>query len=331
MACVRRLAGCWVAIALLCWTGELVAQRSSTGTTSSVRSLVSRYVTALQRRDYGAIVQLNFDVRLGEASIMIENPKFLWPKLIAEYRTRKAQELKIEEDSGSIYIGDYYRTDVNEQLSLLRPECKWVVSELRPGRDRVGHLYTEIFVTVTYPVRENSPEDAKGQFFQGTVLKFVVLALDNNAVQYSGRVVAGDVLWSAAPSDGKRRTAEETVSPTAVEPNGIQLNPPPPESTPRPSGTFGIRGGVSAPKLILSVEPEYSPEARKAKFQGTVVLSATVGVDGIPRDIKVARPLGMGLDERAIECVSKWRYAPALRDGQAVPSRVTLEVSFRLL
>ena len=104
-----------------------------------------------------------------------------------------------------------------------------------------------------------------------------------------------------------------------------------PEAGAAKSETYRVSSVVSRPKLVSKAEPEYSPEARKAKFQGTVFLSAMIGVDGIPRDIKAISPLGLGLDERAIECVSKWRYEPGLRDGKPVLSAVTVEVNFRLL
>lgn len=96
-------------------------------------------------------------------------------------------------------------------------------------------------------------------------------------------------------------------------------------------GVYRIGGGVSAPKLIFKVEPEYSEEARKAKFQGTVVLYVVVDEKGNPKDLKVVRPLGLGLDQKAIEAVSKWRFNPGLKDGKPVPVAAQIEVNFRLL
>lgn len=96
-------------------------------------------------------------------------------------------------------------------------------------------------------------------------------------------------------------------------------------------GVYRIGGGVSAPTLVFKVEPEYSEEARKAKFQGTVVLSVVVDEKGLPRDLKVLRPLGLGLDEKAIEAVTKWRFRPGYKDGKAVAVAATIEVNFRLL
>lgn len=96
-------------------------------------------------------------------------------------------------------------------------------------------------------------------------------------------------------------------------------------------GAYRIGGGVSPPSVIFKVEPEYSEEARKAKFQGTVVLFVVVDEKGNPRDLKVIRPLGLGLDQKAIEAVEKWRFKPGMKDGRAVPVQATIEVNFRLL
>lgn len=96
-------------------------------------------------------------------------------------------------------------------------------------------------------------------------------------------------------------------------------------------GAYKIGGGVSAPVPIYKPEPEYSEEARKAKFQGTVVLFIVVDEHGMPRDLKVIRPLGLGLDQKAIEAVQKWRFRPGMKDGRPVPVQATIEVNFRLL
>jgi protein TonB len=95
-------------------------------------------------------------------------------------------------------------------------------------------------------------------------------------------------------------------------------------------GIYRVGGGVSAPRPIYDPDPEYSEEARKAKFQGTVLLSAVIGPDGKPRDLRVLRSLGMGLDQRALDAVWKWRFVPAMRNNQPVAVLVSIEVAFRL-
>ncbi|MGC2182716.1 MAG: energy transducer TonB [Terriglobales bacterium] len=89
-------------------------------------------------------------------------------------------------------------------------------------------------------------------------------------------------------------------------------------------------GGVTQPRPIYEPDPDYSEAARKAKYQGAVVLWLVVGADGLPHNIGVQRSLGMGLDEKAIAAVSTWRFQPATLNGQPVAVEVNVQVSFRL-
>jgi protein TonB len=95
-------------------------------------------------------------------------------------------------------------------------------------------------------------------------------------------------------------------------------------------GLYRVGGGVSAPRALFAPDPEYSEEARKAKYQGTVVLWVVVGADGKAHDVKVQRSLGMGLDQKALEAVRKWKFEPAVKDGRPVAVQINVEVSFRL-
>lgn len=88
--------------------------------------------------------------------------------------------------------------------------------------------------------------------------------------------------------------------------------------------------GVTAARAIYDPEPEYSEEARKVHFQGAVVLSIVVDQAGRARDIRVARSSGLGLDEKAIEAVKKWKFEPGTKDGHPVAVGVNVEVNFRL-
>ena len=96
-------------------------------------------------------------------------------------------------------------------------------------------------------------------------------------------------------------------------------------------GVFRVGGGVSAPALLFKKEPEYSEEARKAKYQGTVLLYIEVDPSGRATNIKVQRSLGLGLDEKAIEAVKQWKFKPGYKDGKPVTVAATIEVNFRLL
>jgi len=96
-------------------------------------------------------------------------------------------------------------------------------------------------------------------------------------------------------------------------------------------GAYRPGGVVSMPVAVYSPEPEYSEEARKAKYQGYVILQIVVGEDGGVKDIRVVRPVGLGLDAKAIEAVAKWRFKPGIKDGKPVAVIATVEVTFRLL
>jgi protein TonB len=93
---------------------------------------------------------------------------------------------------------------------------------------------------------------------------------------------------------------------------------------------YKVGEGASAPVPIYSPDPKYSKEARHAKYQGICVLWLVVGTDGRPRNIRVSRTLGYGLDEKAIEAVRKWRFKPATKDGKPVAVEVSVQVNFHL-
>lgn len=95
-------------------------------------------------------------------------------------------------------------------------------------------------------------------------------------------------------------------------------------------GIYVAGGGVTAPRVIYDPDPEFSDEARKAKHQGTVLLWLVVGPDGRAHDIRVARSLGMGLDERAIAAVQTWRFEPGKMNGAPVAVQINVSVYFHL-
>ena len=96
-------------------------------------------------------------------------------------------------------------------------------------------------------------------------------------------------------------------------------------------GVYRPGAGITNPVPIYKPEPQYSEEARKAKWQGSVLLSLVVDETGKTQQIKVVRPLGLGLDEKAIEAVSQWRFTPGKKDGKPVAVAAQIEVTFRLL
>jgi TonB family protein len=95
-------------------------------------------------------------------------------------------------------------------------------------------------------------------------------------------------------------------------------------------GVFKVGGGVTPPTVIQRIEPQYSEEARKARYQGTVVLEAIVRKDGTCDILRIVRSLGFGLDENAIQALKQWRFRPGMRNGVPVDVALNIEVNFNL-
>jgi protein TonB len=96
-------------------------------------------------------------------------------------------------------------------------------------------------------------------------------------------------------------------------------------------GVFHIGGGISSPVVLYQPEPEFSEEARKAKFSGNVLVYLWVDTDGKPSHVRVVRPVGMGLDEKAVEAVRLYRFKPAMKDGKPVQVDLYVDVNFQIL
>lgn len=95
-------------------------------------------------------------------------------------------------------------------------------------------------------------------------------------------------------------------------------------------GVEHIGGGVKAPVAVYTIDPEFSEEARRAKYQGEVMLQIIVDAQGNVQSPRVVRPLGMGLDEKAMEAVMKYKFKPGTKDGKPVPVYMTIAINFRL-
>jgi len=95
-------------------------------------------------------------------------------------------------------------------------------------------------------------------------------------------------------------------------------------------GLYQVGGGVSAPVVIHSVDPEFSDEARRAKYQGICLISVIVDAQGNPQNPRVVRALGMGLDEKAIEAIRQFKFKPAMKGKTPVAVMITVEINFRL-
>jgi TonB family protein len=95
-------------------------------------------------------------------------------------------------------------------------------------------------------------------------------------------------------------------------------------------GVMSVGGGVSAPEVIHSVQPQFTPEARSQNFQGVVAVQLIVDTQGFPQAVRLVRHLGMGLDEEAIAAVKQYKFRPAMYEGHAVSVQMVIDVDFRL-
>jgi TonB family protein len=98
---------------------------------------------------------------------------------------------------------------------------------------------------------------------------------------------------------------------------------------PLPAGVYRPGAGVQAPIVVSKSDPDYTQEARLARLEGSVLLSLIVGKDAKPREIRVERPLGLGLDENAAAKVREWIFRPGTKDGMPADVLINVELFFR--
>ncbi|MCB1037403.1 MAG: energy transducer TonB [Acidobacteria bacterium] len=113
-------------------------------------------------------------------------------------------------------------------------------------------------------------------------------------------------------------------------PDDIFEFPEGPPPLPRETGPLQIVGEVEAPVALEKVKPGYTELARRARLQGIVIVEAVINADGEVVDARIRKPLGLGLDESALDAVHQWRFAPATLRGQPVAVYMNLTVHFHL-
>ncbi len=145
--------------------------------------------------------------------------------------------------------------------------------------------------------------------------------------------VAGPVLFGLWNTPLVRAQSPRVSNPQApVDFAALTLNAPIPRSS-QASNTpqiYHVGPGVSAPRLIFSPDPEFTEEARRAKYQGVCVVSLIVDAQGNPKRVLVVRHLGKGLDKKAVEAVRQYKFEPAMHNGEPVAVEVNIEVNFRI-
>jgi TonB family protein len=121
----------------------------------------------------------------------------------------------------------------------------------------------------------------------------------------------------ANPSDAQKSQSKSDLTAAAEAlPKVCNKANPPPCATP--------------PRLVSAPQTEFSERARGREFKGVSVLSVIVEPDGGTSHIQVMKGLGMGLDEKAIASVKKWRFKPAMLNGKPVAVQIAVEVAFHL-
>jgi TonB family protein len=123
------------------------------------------------------------------------------------------------------------------------------------------------------------------------------------------------------------------VSLIALQSSGQDIPPSPTTQPVNPGGggVFRVGNNVTPPVLLSKTEPQYSEEARRAKYQGKAMLYVQIDPSGEATHIRVVKSLGLGLDQRAVEAVGKWKFKPGYKEGKPVTVEATVEVNFKLL
>jgi TonB family protein len=97
-----------------------------------------------------------------------------------------------------------------------------------------------------------------------------------------------------------------------------------------PPGVYHVGGNVTAPKVLNRVEASYSDKGRKEKINGACILSLIVDAHGMPESIQIKRSLEPSLDANAMAAVNRYRFRPAMRNGEPVPVMIVVEVNFKI-
>jgi TonB family protein len=155
---------------------------------------------------------------------------------------------------------------------------------------------------------------------------------ENRPVRYAAIVLFTLLVLAWKPSQASPIPVQET-----------EAAPPPASARPNPdaSGKYHLGDGVTPPKLVSAVDPEFTAEARRKRLQGVVVVSVTVDTSGNPQDVRVARSMAedvskkdkqtaVGLDEKAVEAVKQYKFQAGQFQGKPVPVEIEVRVNFRI-
>lgn len=144
--------------------------------------------------------------------------------------------------------------------------------------------------------------------------------------------------WYPCVHEGlKGKDKECLFSPEILAVPGMALpeiswesNAMPAAKTSSANEVFHVGGGVSPPRVLSSHEPEFSDAARGVRYKGIALIGMIVNAEGTPTHVHIMRPLGAGLDAKAVQAVQSWKFKPAEKNNQPVAVEIAVEVNFRL-
>jgi TonB family protein len=159
-------------------------------------------------------------------------------------------------------------------------------------------------------------------------IPFPVVKIDGNPIptvhlirvqkESNGKVLAARSLGTEAVAIAGELAPAEFPSPAPANPEAL-------------TAAAGVNtSGITMPRILERIAPQYPEQARIAHLSGVVHLYCVVGSDGVARDFRETESLGLGLDESAVRAVSAWRFAPGLKDGKPVDVATTVDVNFQL-
>jgi TonB family protein len=188
-----------------------------------------------------------------------------------------------------------------------------------------------------YPLIPTSAESSSKDL--GTTVIEFVIRKDGTLEKMEMVESSGNKSFDAAAWNGIKSAASFAPTPPDFHVGSVQLrfhfghnqtSADRPACDSLASGVYRVGAEVKAPSAVNDPVPEFSEEARTAKYQGSATLRVTVGADGLPSDVCVVRALGYGLDEKAVSAVKTWEFEPATKNGTPVPVVINVEVTFHV-
>jgi TonB family protein len=138
------------------------------------------------------------------------------------------------------------------------------------------------------------------------------------------------VLWVVLATATSVLTLAQPPAPSTQQDNSKDETRVTSQSPPAKQKVYKVGRGVTPPVALETPQPTYQQEAKKAKYQGTVLLWIVIDEEGSVTEVKVVRSIDKNLDRKAVEAVRKWRFKPAMKDGNPVAVEINVEVNFHL-